>query len=434
MGKLTPAEVLSALPGRLADGDGLYLLTQPDRRKPDATKPVKKPVFTKTWVLRVQVDGKRRDIGLGTVDVTRLGPRKGVPRPTIPVADLSILQRKLLTLAEARQKAEILRRAAKDGLNPVAERDRSRQEIPDFRQAAKDAHAALKSGWKEKGAKTFLSSLENHVFPTLGNVRVDAVTAANITAALEPIWMSKPDMARKVRQRIGMVLNFAHMKGWRSAEAPGKSVKMGLPDQPQGSNYKSMPYAALPAFVRELRDGAPTKGRRALLLHILTAARGGEVRQARWGQIDFDAGDWNRPAEIMKGRRAPAHTVTLNSAAIALLKEIKGERTPDSDELIFPGERGALISDMTMNKVMRAAKQFYHVHGFRSTFRDWVAEKMPDISDDVAEAAISHVEKNKVVRAYKRTDYLEQRRPLLEAWGEFALGTNFGGNSEKRSA
>lgn len=409
MGKLTPAEVLSAKPGRLADGDGLYVLI--------------KPSGSKTWLLRVQADGKRRDIGLGTVDVARLKPNKGGTKIPLLSLDVPILQRKLLTLAEARQKAEILRRAAKDGLDPVAERDRSRQEIPKFRVAAKHAHDALKSGWKEKGAKTFLSSLENHVFPTLGDIRVDAVTAANVTAALDPIWTSKPDMARKVRQRIGMVLNFAHMKGWRAAEAPGKSVKMGLPDQPKGSHYKSMPHAAVPAFVRELRDGAPTKGRRALLLHILTAARGGEVRRARWGQIDFDKGDWNRPAEIMKGKHAPAHSVTLNRAAVALLKEIKGERTPDPDELIFPGERGALISDMTMNKVMRTAKQPYDVHGFRSTFRDWVAEKMPHIPDAVAEAAISHVEKSKVVRAYKRTDYLEQRRPLLEAWGEFVTST-----------
>ncbi|GHH16051.1 integrase [Sphingomonas glacialis] len=421
MGKLTPAEVLSAQPGRLADGDGLYLLTQPIRTKLGSAKATAKTVHTKTWVLRVQVDGKRRDIGLGTVDVARLGPKKTTPRIAIPVADLSILQRKLLTLAEARQKAEILRRAAKDGLNPVVERDRSRQEIPSFEKAAKNAHEALKSGWKEKGAKTFLSSLENHAFPTLGNVRVDQITAAQITTALAPIWTSKPDMARKVRQRIGTVLNFAHGKGWRTTEAPGKSVTVGLPRQPKGGNYKSMPFADVPAFMQELRSSAPTKGRRALMLHILTAARGGEVRRARWGQIDLDKCDWNRPEEIMKGVHAPAHTVTLNSPAIALLMEIKGASTPNPNDLIFPGERGAIMSDMTMNKVMRTANRPYDVHGFRSSFRDWAAETMPDVPDPVAEAAIAHIVPDKVVRAYKRTNFIEMRRKLLEAWGGYIM-------------
>jgi len=418
---LDKEKVLNALPGRLADGDGLYLMTQPDRRKPDSAKPAPKPVYTKTWVLRVQVNGKRRDIGLGTLDVARQRSKLGGV-----TSDAPILKRKLLTLAEARQKAEILRRAAKDGLDPITERDRVQEEIPKFRRAAIDAHAALKAGWKEKGAKTFLSSLENHAFPTLADKRVDQIVAADITAALEPIWMSKPDMARKVRQRISMVLNFAHMKGWRPPEAPGKSVKMGLSHQRPGNHYKSMPYADVPTFIRELRDGAPTKGRRALLLHILTASRGGEVRHARWGQIDFATCDWNRPAEIMKGKNAPAHTVTLSSYAIALLNEIRGERTPAPDELIFPGERGTLISDMTMNKVMKTANLPYHPHGFRTSFRVWAAEKMKHMPAAVAEAAISHVERSQVVRAYLRTTYIDDRRVLLEAWGKFVTGAENG--------
>ena len=419
LGKLTSSEVLSALPGRLADGDGLYLLTQPVRKKSDASKPNAKPVYTKTWVLRVQVDGKRRDIGLGTVDVSRLGARKAAPHLTAPVADLSILQRKLLTLSEARQKAEILRRAAKDGLDPVVERDRSRHAIPTFRKATEDAHAALKSGWKEKGAKTFLASLDTHAFKVLGDKRVDEITSADITTALAPIWTTKPDMARKVRQRIGTVLNFAHGKGWRAAEAPLKSVTVGLPRQPRGTNYKAMPYADVPPLMNEMRAAEPTTGRRALMFQILTAARPGEVRRARWGQIDLDKSDWNRPAAIMKGVDAQDHTVTLSTAAIGLLKEIKGDSVPKPDDLIFPGQRNALISNMTMNKVMRTAKRPYDVHGFRSSFRDWAAEKMPNLPDPVAEAALAHIVPDKVIRAYKRTTFLEMRRELLEAWGGF---------------
>lgn len=404
MPKLTALTVKSAKPGRHADGEGLYLLV--------------KPSGAKSWLLRIQVDGKRRDIGLGAVEV---GVRTA-HKSDDPTAEVSILRRKVLTLSEAREKAGLLRAAAKAGLDPVAERDKERRSIPTFRKAAKEAHQALKGGWKEKGAKTFIASLENHAFKTIGDKRVDEITAGDITAALEPIWTSKPDMARKVRQRIGTVLNFAHGKGWRAAEAPGKSVTVGLPRQPKGGNYKAMPYARVPAFMRELREGAPTKGRQALMLHILTAARPGEVRRARWGQIDFDKADWNRPAEIMKGVHAPAHTVTLNSSAIALLKQIKGERDPDPEELVFPGQRGALISDMTMNKVMRTAKQPYDVHGFRSSFRDWAAEMMPEIPDPVAEAAISHIVSDKVIRAYKRTSFIEMRRKLLQAWGEYVGG------------
>ena len=128
----------------------------------------------------------------------------------------------------------------------------------------------------------------------------------------------------------------------------------------------------------------------------------------------------------MKGKHAPAHTVTLSSYAVALLKEIKGDRDPKPDELVFPGERGTLISDMTMNKVMKAAKRPYDPHGFRTSFRVWAAEKMKHVQPAVAEAAISHVERSQVVRAYLRTTYVEDRRELLEGWGKFVTGARNG--------
>lgn len=405
MPKLTALAARNAKPGRHADGEGLYLLV--------------KPSGAKTWVLRVQVDGKRRDIGLGTLDTSSRSPGKGEATPiTIP-----LLQRKILTLAEAREKASMLRNAAKSGLDPILERDRERRSIPTFRAAAKSAHQALKEGWTEKGAQTFINSLQNHAFEKLGDKRVDAIASADITEALEPIWMAKPDMARKVRQRIGTVLNFAHSKGWRASEAPGRSVGVGLPRQPKGTNYAAMPYADVPGFVSKLRAEAPTAGRRALLLQILTAARPGEVRGARWEQIDLAAAEWKRPAELMKGVDADAHTVTLSNAAVALFEEIKQERAPKPSDLVFVGARGGKLSDMTMNKVLRTAKQPYDAHGFRSSFRDWAAEQMPEIPDPVAEAALAHVVPDKVIRAYKRTTFIEMRRKLLEAWGGYCVGS-----------
>jgi len=354
MSKLTAVTVKSKKkPGRHADGKGLYLFV--------------KPTGAKTWILRVQADGKRRDIGLGAVDTSNRGDGKNDDT----LADTPLLHRRVLTLSEAREKAALLRAAAKSGLNPVEERDKERKSIPTFKAAAKAAHDALQSGWAGRGAQTFINSLTTHVFPTMGDKRVDAITAADITTALEQIWTTKPDMARKVRQRISTVLNFSHGKGWRPTEAPGKSVTVGLPRQPEGSHYLAMPYADVPEFIADMRRKTPTIGRQALELHVLTAARPGEVRKARWGQIDFARRDWNRPAEIMKGVRAPAHTVTLSAAAINLLERVKAGREVQPDDLIFPGQKGKLISDMTMNKVLRDAGigLFAAVSGWPSSAR-----------------------------------------------------------------
>lgn len=399
MAKLTATSVRNARPGRHHDGNGLYLHVQPGGGR--------------SWVLRIQADGKRRDIGLGAADLSPRSVGKGEESPIV----IPLLQRKLLTLSEAREKGRMLRDAAKAGLDPIFERDRERRSIPRFREAAKDAHEAWKDGRKEKDAQTFIRSLEIHAFPLLGDMRVDAITAGDIGNVLAPIWTTKPDMGRKVRQRIGRVLNFAHAKGWRPTEAPVKSVSASLPRQPKGGNYKAMPYTDVPKLVAVLSGQAPTFGRRVTLFQLLTAARPGEARAARWKHIDLDAREWRIPAEMMKA--GVAHTVTLNTPAIALLEAIKAERTVKSADLVFPGRGGGMLSDMTMNKMLRDAGFRYDAHGFRSSFRDWAAEMMPEIPDPVAEAALAHAVPDKVERAYKRTNLIVMRRKLLDAWGEF---------------
>ncbi|MEG8040622.1 integrase arm-type DNA-binding domain-containing protein [Sphingomonas sp. LR60] len=281
MGKLTALAVKNAKAGRHGDGAGLYLLVS--------------STGAKSWMIRIQQNGKRRDIGLGSVAA--------------------------LSLSEARQRAVDLRKHALNGRDPIAERDRDKRATPTFKEAVRSTHAALKKGWVEKNAAAFLTSLETYAYPTLGNLQVDTIEAGHIRDMLEPIWTTKPELARKVRTRVGQVLNFSHSKGWRATEAPGRSITVGLSKQPAGKNFKAMPYAAVPAFVQSLREKAATVGRQALLFQILTAARPGEVRAARWGQIDVEGRDWNRPAETMKG--GEAHTVTLNSAALALLEEVR---------------------------------------------------------------------------------------------------------------
>lgn len=399
--KLTAPAVRAALPGRHYDGDGLYLNVQPGGAR--------------SWLLRVQVDGKRRDIGLGTADLSPRSIGKGEASPI----EIPLLQRKLLTLAEAREKARMLREAAKAGLDPVLERDRERRKIPRFRDAAVDTHAAWKVGRKDKEAATFLRSLEIHAFPVIGDMRVDAITAGDIVSVLTPIWTSKPDMGRKVRQRIGRVLNFAHGKGWRPTEAPGKSVTASLPRQPKGGNYRAMPWADVPAFVQRLREQSPTIGRQALLFQILTAARTSPGRAAKWEQIGDEKREWSRPASMMKAGKA--HSVTLSAAAMQVLADAAAARTRKPDGLVFPGRGGGTFSDMTLNKVLRDSSEPFDAHGFRSAFRDWAAENMPHIPDAVAEIALAHEEPNKVTRAYRRTQYPRMQRELLEAWGSYAM-------------
>lgn len=377
MGKLTTKEVQNAPPGRLVDGDGLCLIT--------------KASGSKSWILRVQHNGRRRDIGLGSLAA--------------------------LGLAEAREKARELRKHALNGRDPVAERKREKETVKTFREAAVATHQALKSRWVEKNAAAFLTSLEAYAYPEIGNLHVATISAGHIVDMLQPIWTKKPEVARKVRMRIGQVLNFSHSKGWRATEAPGRSVTMGLGKQPKATNFAAMPYEDVPALVEHLQAKTPTKGRQALLLLILTGARSGEVRNARWGQFHLDRGDWLRPAEIMKSREE--HLVTLNKPAVALLRQLKEKCRADAGDLIFPSGKNQPLSDMTLTKVMRDAGHKVTVHGFRSSFRDWAAEQHPHLPDAVAEAALAHAEPDKVVRAYKRTTLIKMRRELLEEWGAF---------------
>ncbi len=387
MGKLSALGVKNAKPGRHGDGDGLYLLVS--------------ATGAKSWMIRVQRDGTRRDIGLGSL--ASLG------------------------LAEARTKAVNLRKHALNGRDPIEERDRDRRPTPTFKDAVKVTHDTLAEGWSAKTAADFLTSLETYAYPVIGNLKVDTIEASHIRDLLDPIWTKVPETARKVKVRISTVLNFAHSKGWRPTEAPRKSVTIGLSKQAKGGNYAAMPFVDVPAFVRAIREKVPSTGRDALLFQILTAARTGEVRSARWSHINMKAATWDRPANLMKNRED--HTVLLNPLAVSLLRRRAAGRRPEPDELIFPSGKGTMISDMTLSKVMRDAGQPFTPHGFRSSFRDWAAEEMPEIPDAVAEIALAHVGANKVVRAYKRTPYLVMRRTLLDAWGEYCFPASAEGKS-----
>lgn len=387
MGKLTDKKVRNAKPGIYGDGAGLYLRV--------------KPSGTKSFVLRVQHMGRRQDVGLG-----------GYP------ADL--------TLSEARDKAHHLRKLARQGKDAIAERDREKIVIPTFKEAVSLAYAELSKGWSEKHADAFMASLTEHSVPKIGGRRVDQISTSDVIAVLSPIWTEKPAIAQKVRVRIMQVLSFSRSKGWRAAPLPdARELRDGLARQPKGKNFAAVPFKDVPAFFADQLGREDTSGRLALLFTIATAARSGEVRSARWEHIDLEGKVWNRPAELMKA--GVKHTVTLNDAALTLLERAKALH--GGEGLIFPGTRGQPLSDMTLSKVMRTAKRDETVHGFRSSFRDWAAERMPTIPAMVAEMALAHSVGSKTEQAYLRSDLRDMRRALMDAWGNFVAQSLSGARS-----
>lgn len=378
MGNLTDMKVKKAKPGIHGDGAGLYLRV--------------KDSGAKSFVLRVQFQGRRQDIGLG-----------GYP------ADLS--------LSEAREKAAHLRKLARQGKNAFEERDREKVLIPTFQEAMLKTHAELSKGWSEKNAASFKSSLQDHIVPKIGNRRVDHISTADVIAALSVVWTEKPALAQKLRVRLLQVLSFSKANGWRKEALPDpRELRDGLAKRPKGGNFAAMPFKDVPAFYVDQLGKEDTAGRLALLFTIATAARSGEVRSARWEHIDLETREWNRPADLMKAR--VKHTVTLNDAALAILERAKA--LSDGKGLVFPGSRpNAQLSDMTISKVMRTAKRSETVHGFRSAFRDWAAEKGPRLPAMVAEMALAHSVGTQTEKAYLRSELLEMRRTLMDAWSNF---------------
>lgn len=381
MGKLNPIQVKSlTAPGRYMDGDGLMLEV--------------KPSGSKSWVVRLQAGGKRRDYGLGSF--------------------------KDIGLSEARDLARDYRKKLRLGLDPIAAR-RTISTTPTFAEAAGTVHEEHKRGWRNgKHGAQWLSTLRTYAFPAIGQLQVDAVTTGQVRDLLAEIWLTKPETARRVRQRIGTVMDYAHGKGWRDPFVMS-AVNKALPKQPRKSGrFEALPYEDVPAFLAKLRERVSV-GRLALEALILTAARSGEIRLARWSEIDMDKATWTVPAERMKAGKT--HIVPLSDAALGVFKRAAEFRTGGTD-LVFPGaKRGRPLSDMTLLKILRDMKVDATVHGFRSSFRDWCAEET-SFSGEVAEAALAHAIPNKVEAAYRRTDFLGKRRKLVDSWAAFCSASS----------
>lgn len=404
--QLTARYVQNAKPGKYGDGGGLYLVVG--------------DTGWRSWILRVQVKGRRREIGLGGVQTHFLN------HASIVGNDVPLEEKSHLTLSEARELAIRLRNAAKAGRDPVEERRKARnieQDLPpSFKLAALKTHEAQKHGWSERTSKAFLSSLKTHAYPRLGGKRVDKITADDVAEALKAIWLAKPSMAKKVRQRVAAVLDFSSAKGWRSTGAPRDEVRVLTGKPKKGRNFPAMPYEKVPTYWGELVHARETIGRLALMFLIATGARSTEVREARWRHINQERAEWARPAELMR-KSEQLHVVTLNAPALEILRRAcTYSDSEDPDALIFPNSKGTMISDMTISKVMRDSELPWVPHGFRTSLRTWAAEQQPYIPEAVAESALSHVIENEVIKAYQRAAFLEMRRMLLDQWGGYITG------------
>jgi integrase len=371
-----------------------------------------KPSGARSWVLRIQQGKRRRDLGLGSVLFDRKEAVDHVP----------LNARRELTLAEARDKAALARTLVKAGFDPSVEWRKARVAIPTFEEAAKEYHEKIKGGFRNaRHSASWLTSLEMHALPKIGHTRVDQIDTPAIQSALLPIWLEIPETARRVRQRILAVLDYAHAQHWREAEAPTpKRVSSGLPKQPKAdTHFSAVPYAEVPAVVAALRSKAETVGRLALQFVILTAARSGEVRGLTWGEIEREAEAWTVPADRMKAGRP--HSVPLSPSAMKILDRAQELSAARKHDPVFPGSRGRPLSDMTMSKALKDAGSTATVHGFRSSFRDWAAEQT-SFPPEWAEAALAHTLPNKVEAAYRRTQFFDQRRKLMNAWGAYVEG------------
>jgi integrase len=367
------------VPGRYGDGGGLYLEVDPSGAK--------------RWVLRTVVRGRRRDIGLGGLRTTGL--------------------------AQAREDAAQYRALARKGGDPLEERRKGRQIVPTFAEAAQAVHDEHKEGWRSaKHRAQWLSTLKAYVFTRIGTKPVNEIQTSDVLAVLKPVWRTRPETARRVRQRIGVVMDWAKAAGHRTGDNPVDGVAKGLPTQSERKKHHiALPYADIAEFIRKLRSGDGNEVvRLAFEFTILTAARTGEVLGARWEEIDLSKSLWTIPLDRMKAQRE--HRVPLSPRCVEILrraKELSGTAH------VFPGRNADKpLTPMSLLEALRRLHAEATVHGFRSAFRDWASEQT-NFPRDVCEMALAHSIKDKTEAAYRRGDLLEKRRELMAAWATFAL-------------
>jgi len=362
-----------------------------------------KPSLAKSWVLRTMIGSRRADIGLG-----------GYPE---------------VTLAQAHERARAIKDAIRRGIDPIAER-RQKRRIVDwtFRRCANEYIKLHRSGWKSaKHAQQWENTLATYVYPKLGDKHVRDIDVGLVLTVIEPHWNTKNETMVRVRNRIELVLAWAAVRGYRGKDNPAAwrgNLDATLP-KPSKVNrresHKALPVHQVHDFVLRLR-GLQGTSAKCLEWLILTATRSQEARCATWSEIDFDGGIWTIPAERMKAGRE--HRIPLSEAALDLLRTLPKF---DGTDVVFPGQIGKPLSDMTLTQLMRRMNVEAVPHGFRSTFVDWAAERT-SYPVELREMALAHTLPDKTQAAYQRGDLFDRRRALMADWAAYINTPSANGN------
>ncbi len=363
-----------AEPGRYHDGMGLFLNV--------------KSTGSKSWIQRITIRGKRRDIGLGS---------------TLRV-----------TLAEARKRAFENWIEAREGGDPT----RGPETVPTFAEAVEAVLDIHREGWKGKNAGRsegqWRASLRDYALPRLGQMPVDHISTADVMAVLTPIWQAKHETARRVRQRIGAVMKWSVAQGHRTDNPAGDAIGAALPKNGKAKGQqRALPYEQVSGVLEAVKAAhGASPAALALEFLVLTAARSGEVRGATWDEVDMETDIWTVPADRMKAGRP--HRVPLSGRALEILRDAEQYRGPS--DLLFPGRAGRPMTGKALLALLDSGEA--SVHGCRAAFRTWSAERS-SAPREVAEKALAHADADKVSAAYHRSDLLEARRDLMQAWADY---------------
>ena len=376
---LSAAFVRSAPPGRHADGNGLYLFVQPSG--------------TRSWVQRLVIRGRRRELGLGAAT--------------------------LVPLAKAREQALANRVLARSGGDPLADKRRV-QGVPTFAEAAERVLEQKRGGWRGRWhAQNWWRSMERYAFPRIGSRPVSEVNTADVLEILTPIWHVKAETARAVRQRIRSVIEWAIALDMRNDNPCDRVLPVLGPQNDIVTHRQALAHRDVAGAIEAVRSGSAQPAvKLAFEFLVLTATRSGEVRGAQWAEVDATDRVWTLSAQRMKAKRE--HRVPLCGRALEILDAARA--LGDGNPHVFPMRSGRPISASTLVKTLQNLRVPAVPHGFRSSFRDWAAEKT-DHPREVIEAALAHVVQNKVEAAYARSDLFERRRRLMDDWASVACAT-----------
>lgn len=363
-------------PGRYYDGrgDGLMLRVAPGG--------------SKQWVWRGTVEGRRRDYGLGSIRFT--------------------------SLAEARKTAHQYMKMARQGLDPKGNQNRG---VPTFAEAAEVVIGLYGAKWKpgSKSAEQWRQSLSDYAYPVIGSKAVDKIETADVMRVLTPIWVIKPTTAKRIRQRVSAVMAWAVAEGHRGDDPAGPAIVKALPktNGPR-KNLAAVPHREVGQALRKVREtGGWTPARLAVEFAVLTAARSGEVRGAKWSEIDRETATWTVPATRMKAGRE--HRVPLSRQALDVLDRAVEHSTRSG--YVFPARKGGEIASWQLSKLVSGLELGGTLHGFRSSFRVWAADQ--SVQREIAELCLAHRIGSQAEQAYARGDVLAVRREVMQQWAAY---------------